>query len=641
MLSLSLSSPTIIIIFSIFIFSLHHTTSLPSHPSLSICNNTTFNCGTITNLSYPFTGGDRPSFCGPPQFHLNCQNNVPELNISSVSYRVLQINSATHSITLARLDLWNETCTHHYINSTFDRTSYSYGLGNRKLILYYGCKPTSVFTKDPHNLFCCDSNGYKKNSYSLIGPFPLDPILIFAECDEGVEVPILEEQANRLAGNRSLLREVLMKGFNVNYSNPFDDDCLKCSGSGGQQCGFDYDDNEPICICGNELCPSSGSKWNWKLIAIGASAAGFGATVFIISILKQQQQSSLIPLNIFGERRKHVDNNVEIFMRSYNLSLPRRYSYTEVKKITNSFRDKLGQGGYGVVYKASLPDGRQVAVKVINESKGNGEEFINEVASISRTSHMNIVSLLGYSYEVNKRALIYEFMPKGSLDKFIYRSGFPDAICDFDWNTLFQIAIGIARGLEYLHQGCNSRILHLDIKPQNILLDEDFCPKISDFGLAKICQKKDSIVSMLGTRGTAGYMAPEVFSRAFGGVSYKSDVYSYGMLILEIIGGRKNYDTGTSEMYFPDWIYQDLEQGNTLLNCLTISEEENDMVRKITLVSLWCIQTNPSDRPPMNKVIEMLLGPLSSVPYPPCPFLFSSGRPSQQVSNMSSSYKSK
>jgi serine/threonine protein kinase len=300
----------------------------------------------------------------------------------------------------------------------------------------------------------------------------------------------------------------------------------------------------------------------------------------------------------------------------------------------------LGQGGYGVVYKASLPDGRHVAVKVISKCKGNGEEFINEVASITKTSHVNIVSLLGFCYEKNKRALIYELMSNGSLDKFIYRSGFPNAICDLDWNTLFQIVLGIARGLEYLHQGCISRILHLDIKPQNILLDDDFCPKISDFGLAKICQKKESIVSMLGTRGTVGYIAPEVFSRVFGGVSSKSDVYSYGMLILELTGGRKNYDNGgshTTEMYFPDWIYKDLEQGNTHLTSLVISEEENDMVRKITMVSLWCIQTNPSDRPSMSKVIEMLQGPLHSMPYPPKPVLFSPKGPSLQMSDMSSS----
>ncbi|GAU37791.1 hypothetical protein TSUD_158720 [Trifolium subterraneum] len=299
----------------------------------------------------------------------------------------------------------------------------------------------------------------------------------------------------------------------------------------------------------------------------------------------------------------------------------------------------IGQGGYGIVYKASLPDGRQVAVKVINESKGNGEEFINEVASISRTSHVNIVSLLGFCFE-KKRALIYEFMSNGSLDNFILKRGFPDAICSLDWNKMYNIAMGIARGLEYLHQGCISRILHLDIKPQNILLDENFCPKISDFGLAKICQRNDSVVSILGTRGTIGYIAPEVFSRTYGGVSHKSDVYSYGMLILEMIGGRKNYDTGgscTSEMYFPDWIYKDLEQGNNLENCLANSDEENDVVRKITMVSLWCIQTNPSDRPSMSKVLEMLQGPLQSVPYPPKPFLNSPERPSLQTSYVSSS----
>lgn len=255
---LSLSSPTII--FSIFFFCLHHTTSLPSHASLSSCHNTTFNCGTITNLSYPFTGGDRPSFCGPPQFHLSCTHDgtVPELNISSVSYRVLQLDLVTQSLTLARSDLWNETCTHHYVNSTFDGTIFSYGSGNRNLTLFYECNPTSVFTTTPGNLFHCESNGDKNNSYSLVGPFPLDPVLSFVECHDGVGVPILEEQANRLVGNRSLLREVLMKGFHLSYSNPYDNDCFECLGSGGQQCGFDSDNNEPICVCGDRLCPSPG-----------------------------------------------------------------------------------------------------------------------------------------------------------------------------------------------------------------------------------------------------------------------------------------------------------------------------------------------------------------------------------------------
>ena len=152
--------------------------------------------------------------------------------------------------------------------------------------------------------------------------------------------------------------------------------------------------------------------------------------------------------------------------------------------MTKSFSSKLGEGGYGVVYKASLPDGRLVAVKVIRQSKGSGEEFLNEVASISRTSHVNIVTLLGFCYERNKRVLIYEYMSNSSLDNFIYERGSPNAFCTLEWKVLYQIVIGIARGLEYLHRGCNTRILHLDIKPQNILLDDEFCPKISDFGLA-------------------------------------------------------------------------------------------------------------------------------------------------------------
>ncbi|AES80587.1 receptor-like kinase [Medicago truncatula] len=399
-------------------------------------------------------------------------------------------------------------------------------------------------------------------------------------------------------------------------------ECQKCVDSDGV-CGSNDGGNEFRCFCkdGSHTTSCASQKVLTSInkkkidenylhvlcINSGVVVAGFGVTMLFIIMISSYLKKGIgrQKMSFFRKRRKVVNHNVEVFMRNYNSSIPRRYSYTEVKRITNSFRDKLGQGGYGVVYKASLIDGRHVAVKVLNESKGNGEEFINEVASISRTLHMNIVSLLGFCYEVNKRALIYEFMSKGSLDSFIYKSEFPNR----------------SRVL-----ASSSRILYLDTKPQNILLDEDFCPKISDFGLAKICQKKDSIVSILGTRGTIGYMAPEVFSRAFGGVSYKSDVYSYGMLILEMIGGRKNYDTGgscTSEMYFPDWIYKNLEQNNTLLNCLTISEEENDMIRKITLVSVWCIQTKPLDRPPMNKVIEMLQGPLSSVSYPPNPFLHS------------------
>ncbi|XLU55553.1 hypothetical protein S245_050201 [Arachis hypogaea] len=369
-----------------------------------------------------------------------------------------------------------------------------------------------------------------------------------------------------------------------------------------------------------------------------AAAAGIGGLVFLVIIICNRKRClSFLQWILWKKTGPFIDNEFEEFMKTYGSLMLKRYNYSEVKKMTNSFHDKLGKGGYGIVYKACLSDGRLVAVKVLTESSGSGEEFLNEVASIGRTSHVNIVSLLGFCYEKYKRALIYEFMPNGSLDKFIYKQESSNAICNTDWNTLFQITIGIARGLEYLYRGCNTRILHLDIKPQNILLDEDFCPKIADFGLAKICKKKESIVSIIGTRGTPGYIAPEVFSRTFGKVSHKSDVYSYGMLILELVGGKKNYNTSgslTSEMYFPDWIYKDLEQ-NTLGRGLPTTEEENDMIKKITLVSLWCIQTNPSDRPSIDKVIEMLEGPLELVSYPPKPVLYSLKVSISQLSRIS------
>ncbi|GLT28890.1 hypothetical protein SLA2020_037930 [Shorea laevis] len=303
-----------------------------------------------------------------------------------------------------------------------------------------------------------------------------------------------------------------------------------------------------------------------------------------------------------------IDERVEAFILEFGNSLaPKRFSYSEIKKITNSFSEKLGQGGFGSVYKGTLPDGRVVAVKVLRKSKGDGQEFINEVASISRTSHVNIVTLLGFCYQRSKRALIYEFVPNGSLDKFIYNQGSPEENHQLDIKTLYEIAVGIAQGLEYLHKGCNTRILHFDIKPHNILLDNNFCPKISDFGLAKLCETRESIVSITrGARGTFGYIAPEVYSRNFGGVSYKSDVYSYGMMVLEMIGGRKNINAEASrpsEIYFPSWIYRQIEKAEKLnLDRVIDDGEEEEMTRKMVIVSLWCIQTIPSNRPSMTKV---------------------------------------
>ncbi|CAA0807003.1 PR5-like receptor kinase [Striga hermonthica] len=333
--------------------------------------------------------------------------------------------------------------------------------------------------------------------------------------------------------------------------------------------------------------------------------------------------------------------NVETFLLQHGSLALKRYKYTEIKKMTKSFSEKLGQGGYGSVYKGKLPDDILVAVKVLTDTNSNGEEFINEVASISRTSHVNIVNLLGFCFDTQKRALVYEYMPNKSLDKYI-ADGSLDRL---DSETLYKIALGVAKGLEYLHTGCNTRIVHFDIKPQNILLDQDLCPKISDFGLAKLCKKKQSLVSVLGTRGTPGYIAPEVFSRNFGGVSHKSDVYSYGMMVLEMAGANalvvgQSENTQSSENYFPDGIYERVIDDVTRMSAdgITITTHVDVTSRKMLLVGFWCIQTNPSDRPPISMVVEMLEGSFQSIQIPPKPVLFTPALPVLQGSSSFSSY---
>lgn len=358
-----------------------------------------------------------------------------------------------------------------------------------------------------------------------------------------------------------------------------------------------------------------------RKLMISCTCAGVSVTFVILIAV------AIISVKVYQskrlERKKEIENQlkVEKFLEDYKSLKPIRYSYLDVKRMTDHFKHKLGQGGYGTVFKGKLPNEKLVAVKMLKKSSSSdGEEFINEVGTIGRIHHVNVVRLLGFCADRYERALIYEFMPNESLEKFIFSLDDKNPL--LGWEKLQEIAIGIAKGIEYLHQGCDQRILHFDIKPHNVLLDHNFNPKISDFGLAKLCSKEQSIVSMTAAKGTMGYIAPEVFSRNFGNVSHKSDVYSFGMMLLEMVGGRKNSSTAaenTSQVYFPEWIYNRLHQGEELQ--LRIVEEGDAAIsKKLTIVALWCIQWYPVDRPSMNSVVQMLEGSLENLMVPPNPF---------------------
>ncbi|KAJ8775221.1 hypothetical protein K2173_020225 [Erythroxylum novogranatense] len=327
---------------------------------------------------------------------------------------------------------------------------------------------------------------------------------------------------------------------------------------------------------------------------------------------------------IYKWRRRHLSmyDNIEEFLQTQGDFMPIRYSYSNIKKITKKFKDKLGQGGYGSVYKGRLRSGRLAAIKLLGNSKSNGQDFINEVGTIGTIHHVNVVKLIGFCVQGSKRALVYEFMPNGSLDKYLFS---PEVNNSISTEKMYEISLGVARGIEYLHRGCALQILHFDIKPHNILLDENFVPKISDFGISKLCETKNTVVSLTGARGTIGYMAPELFYRHIGGVSFKADVYSFGMMLMEMAGRRKNLNAiadHSSQIYFPTWAYEQFRKGKYIeLGEANATEEQNKITKKIIVVALWCIQLKPDNRPPMHKVIEMLEQDVESLELPPKPLL--------------------
>ncbi|PIA33371.1 hypothetical protein AQUCO_04100058v1 [Aquilegia coerulea] len=601
-------------------------------PNYRACNQP-FKCGDIENITYPFWKSGRAEFCGHQDFELECKDDSAEIEFQSQTYRVVSIDHDDKKLRLATTISGNNNCPTDNISFPSNSLRYLDPL-NQNITLFYQCPfiPELAAT----NKFVCSVNNPNENYFwrDSVGEFHPE----LSRCNLNVTVTF--HQTLFGVGSQLNLGNILNEGFDVLYAVGASL-CKECEDSGGA-CGYDRDTAQPKCFCfdgpSDGRCLTNRTASQPTVQPVNRLFFGIGGVLASILVFCCQRFLKAIKANsiLFWKRKKKAHGMVEDFLKNYGSLAPKRYSYSDIKNITCSFKDKIGQGGYGGVYKGKLLDGRLVAVKLLDKAKDDGEEFINEVASISRTSHVNVVSLLGFCFDGSKRALVYEFMVNGSLEKFIYGHNTLEAPSQLGYEKLYEIAIGVARGLEYLHRGCNTRILHFDIKPHNILLDKDFTPKISDFGLAKLCSREESIISILGARGTVGYIAPEVFSRNFGAVSHKSDVYSYGMMVLEIVGKRKNVDVTvdhTSRIYFPQWIYKRLELNQDLGLPGIISNVEEDITRKLILVALWCIQTNPVDRPGMSRVVEMLEARQEILPIPPKPYLCSPPRSAVHSSN--------
>ncbi|OWM79609.1 hypothetical protein CDL15_Pgr023021 [Punica granatum] len=354
------------------------------------------------------------------------------------------------------------------------------------------------------------------------------------------------------------------------------------------------------------------------------SSGGLGSTqrkvvvlpIVTIMVILIGLLCSLLYYNVHRRRslRKAMESSLMFLSGA-----PMNFSYRDLQIRTSNFAQLLGTGGFGSVYKGTLVDGTLIAVKKLDRVLPHGEkEFITEVNTIGSMHHMNLVRLCGYCSEGSQRLLVYEFMKNGSLDKWIFPSrNSSDRL--LDWGTRFQIALGTAQGIAYFHEQCRNRIIHCDIKPENILLDENFCPKVSDFGLAKLMDREHSHV-MTMVRGTRGYLAPEWVSNR--PTTVKADVYSYGMLLLEIIGGRRNLDMSfdVENFFYPGWAYKEMTNGSAMKvvdRRMEGSVEEEELIRALK-VAFWCIQDEVFMRPTMGEVVKMLEGSMD-INMPPMP----------------------
>ncbi|RWR72717.1 G-type lectin S-receptor-like serine/threonine-protein kinase LECRK2 [Cinnamomum micranthum f. kanehirae] len=285
------------------------------------------------------------------------------------------------------------------------------------------------------------------------------------------------------------------------------------------------------------------------------------------------------------------------------------FTFKELEQATNGFKEELDRGAFGAIYKGALvlESRHLIAVKMLDNVVAEGEfnkEFETEVAAIGQTHHKNLARLLGFCNEGLHQLLVYEFMSSGSLASFLFGSIRPN------WNQRTQIALGIARGLVYLHEECSTQIIHCDINPQNILLDESLTPRISGFGLAKL-MKADQTRSITGIRGTRGYVSPEWFKDM--PITAKVDVYSFGVLLLEIICCRRNLEMGLENeerVILTDWAYDCYTDMRLDLLVENDEDAKDDLMRveRMVVVAIWCIQENPTMRPSMMKVTEMLEG---------------------------------
>ncbi|CAL0308277.1 unnamed protein product [Lupinus luteus] len=588
--------------------------------------NNIYSCGTIKNLTYPFSGGNRPDYCGEPNLQVSCVNEVPEFTVNLVTYRIIVWDLKTQSLTVARADLWDNVCLGSNHTTSFENTVFYFNGGFVNVTLLYNC---TANTQPNLNKEDCGGENYV---YYSAGILPIN------YC-KSIFVPISGNVAKDVTNDPSIIPKRLKDGFELRWDKSYAE-CSNCVETGGV-CG-NYN-GQYDCFCKNGTLCQDKSKSKVG-VAIGATAGAIVALAAIIGFVcfmvkrkkkiaassKQSRSDDLfLPPSSNDDTFTSTTNmsqSVPSYISSKTDSVPPMRSFyfgvqvftiAELEEATDNFNPsrEIGEGGFGTVYKGELKDGRVVAVKRHFESNFKRvQQFMNEVEILAKLRHKNLVTLYGCTSRHSRELLlVYEFISNGTVADHLHGNR---ANSNFvSWPVRLNIAIETAEALAFLHA---SDVIHRDVKSNNILLDDKFRVKVADFGLSRLFPNDATHVST-APQGTPGYVDPEYYQCYQ--LNDKSDVYSFGVLLVELISSLQAVDVSRHR--------NEVNLANMALNKIQ-NQEVSDLVdpnlgydkdyaiRKMTTgvaeLAFRCLQQQRDMRPSMDEVLEVLRGIKSDEP---------------------------
>ncbi|KAF3438588.1 hypothetical protein FNV43_RR21351 [Rhamnella rubrinervis] len=602
-----------ICIFFIFIifFTFSAQKNLALDPKFKACAPQT--CGNGPNISYPFwVSHQQESYCGYPNFQINCTHKNPILTISNHDYIIKEIIYSNHLLLVANAAVYNDDddCPAPRHNLSLDRTPFQYSSDHIDFSFFYNCSselPESIYTF-PVN---CASNT-TNHSFALFHKEALEKMNYSSDwCQSSVDVAVdMAEDVSFASLLDMTYVEILKMGFFLSWTAH---GCSNCQGSGGR-CG--YDNNEFVCFCHDrphmKTCDDeNGINWRTKII-IGVVATFAGVVIMCLIFFIYQRRIKKPPASSYVKSRdvsSDTFSSVKDVERGSTYLGVHIFDYDELVKATNNFDSskELGDGGFGTVYYGKLCDGRVVAVKRLYENNYRRvEQFMNEVEILARLRHQNLVSLYGCTTRRSRELLlVYEYIPNGTVADHLH--GERAKPKEMPWSTRMNIAIETAAALSYLHA---SDVVHRDVKTNNILLDNNFCVKVADFGLSRLFPTDVTHIST-SPQGTPGYVDPD-YHHCYQ-LTSKSDVFSFGVVLVELISSlpavditRHRHEINLSTMAINRIQNHALHELVDSSLGFDSDFKVRKMITAVAELAFQCLQSEKEMRPSMTDVVEEL-----------------------------------